>query len=752
MKVLLLPVLAGFLLAQPAMAQFGTWSNTFSPYAATSGIMAGSDLILGTEAGLVILKNADPNQISFLSGTEGLTSTGITALVWDSLRQEVIAGFQNGDLLFYSPSSGAKRVVSDIRISTIYEKKQITRLVIEGDVLYIGTGFGFVTYKLTTRLFIIDVSRIRLISSFEGRDFVHRNGLLWVATSQGLFYTPDNNPNLKNPDSWTSVSQLSNQNVVRLMKWDTLLVTVSPLGTGLIQNGLHTIPAWATDNRLQGRTGRDASLFPDGSLVILNSAGLTRLAPDRSVQSHHALSDGDFLISQRDSLYLFRTSTGLFSVTGSGLSPLYLNGIGFNSFHDLVDEGGWIGGSAGKFGTSTTLNDGSGYFSVNQALFPAIRGNAGYLGMETDGNRVLIGTWGSGVISVVSRDSVVVYGSQNSGLAGISTDPDYAVVLDINRDSDGNLWMLNAFSADQYPLKVKLAGQDWDALAELRFPGNPAYDFSKHWIDPVGLHWFEVWDAQSQPSVGLYVLDPKGTPAKTSDDQWKLLTTRSGAGSLPSTIINDIAFDGNGSAWIATPGGLSVLYGANYLISQSGAIDAQPVFALQGQSVRAVAIDASDRKWLSLVGGLTVLSPDADQVEAVYNTSNSPLLSNTITRLFYRESTGEMVCLTDRGLSVLSTGVRRPESEPKDPVVFPNPFIRGKHSTVWISGASANTDVLIMGLDGTVFRRIPSAGSGTVRWDGLDDQGRTLGSGFYLIALRDTGKGISAIGKLAIIE
>ncbi|NUQ82731.1 MAG: hypothetical protein HUU10_14060 [Bacteroidetes bacterium] len=752
MNRFLLLALSGLFPALPLFAQFGTWSNTFSPYAATSGVMAGPDLILGTEAGLVILKNGDPGQISFLSGTEGLNSTGITALAWDSLRQEVIAGFQNGDLLFFSPQSGAKRVVSDIRMSTVYEKKQITRLVIDGDMLYIGTGFGFVTYRLTTRLFIIDVSRIRLISSFEGRDFLRRNGLLWVATSQGLFFTPETNPNLKNPDSWTAVSQLNNQDVVRLMSWDTLLVALSPQGTGIIRSGVHSIPSWATDTRLAGKTGRDAARLPDGSLVILNSAGLTRLLPDRSIVTHHAFSNGEFLISQRDSLYLFRASTGLFSVTGSGLTPLYLNGIGFNSFHDLVDDGGWFGGSAGKFGTSITLNDGSGFFTVDQATFPAIRGNAGYLGMETDGNRVLIGTWGSGVISVWSRDSVGVYGSQNSGLSGIAGDPNYVVVLDINRDAAGNLWMLNAFTADQYPLKVKPAGQDWSAVTSLRYPGNPAYDFSKHWVDPSGLHWFEVWDAQSQPSVGLYVLDPKGTPAKTSDDQWKLLTTRSGSGSLPSTIINDIAFDGNGSAWIATPGGLSVLYGANYLTSQSGPIDSQPVYAVQGQSVRAVAIDASGRKWLSLVGGLTVLSPDGDQVEAMYHTGNSPLLSNSISRLFYRGSTGEMICLTDRGLSVLSTGVLQPEDKPTGPTIYPNPFIRGKHSSVWISGASANSDVMILGLDGTVFRRIPSAGSGTIRWDGLDDQGRPLGSGFYLVAIRDTGKGTSAIGKMAIIE
>ncbi|MBI4470765.1 MAG: hypothetical protein HY650_15735 [Acidobacteria bacterium] len=119
-------------------------------------------------------------------------------------------------------------------------------------------------------------------------------------------------------------------------------------------------------------------------------------------------------------------------------------------------------------------------------------------------------------------------------------------------------------------------------------------------VDRTGVKWIGTPE-------GLCVLEDGGTPFNAGDDAWSTFIAADG---LPGNSITAIAIDAAGNKWIATnTGGLSVLDDGGTPHNKSddrwttfGATD-----GLVDETVYAIALDSSGRKWLGTGGGVSLL-------------------------------------------------------------------------------------------------------------------------------------------------
>lgn len=177
-------------------------------------------------------------------------------------------------------------------------------------------------------------------------------------------------------------------------------------------------------------------------------------------------------------------------------------------------------------------------------------------------------------------------------------------------------------------------------------------------VDPAGRIWFAT------SGNGLCVLDPNGTPANLSDDQWGQFTNSTG---LPDNYPTRVAFDPAGYIWIMHSDSLNVLDDGDDPFSQ---LDDQWVqlaspLGYWWQYMTTLTVDAAGTPWLGTSDGLYRLDDGGtnpfvetgDDSWVNYAAYNSDLIDNYI-RALAPDRAGNLWIGTDFGLSILLPGER----------------------------------------------------------------------------------------------
>jgi flagellar hook assembly protein FlgD len=137
----------------------------------------------------------------------------------------------------------------------------------------------------------------------------------------------------------------------------------------------------------------------------------------------------------------------------------------------------------------------------------------------------------------------------------------------------------------------------------------------------------------------------------------------------------------------------------------------------------------------------------------VYNSKNSPLLSDIILNLAIDQNTGTIYVSTDAGIISLKTTSVKPIDSFSGLRIFPSPFrIKNDTNTLTIDGLIANTDIKILTISGKLVREFSSPGGRVAYWDGRNDGGSLVSSGIYIIVAYDNEGNSVASGKIAIIR
>ena len=731
---------SGLFVSSLAYCQYNQWKTQFSPYLVNTLTKYQNTIFLGTKSGLVTFEESKPESAVYFSGENGLSSADISSLLIDSVRNQLIVGFSNGDLQVMNLETSAFTSIPDIKLSKLYVNKSINSLSLLKNKLWIGTSFGIVEYDLAKKVFDFDVSKIMTFSSLNTVQIAFRNDTVYVATTESVFKSPLNNSNFKNPDSWKKeVFSPSISGITDLIDFNGKLYVAT-------KSGLYK----KTGNQFQPSAAGNFIRFfnsPQG-LFLLKSNSLDLLKTDGSISTVKvSIPTPTDLVESSGICYVSTDLNGVLKLDSGSESYLSFNGLYLNSFPKLSlgPNGKFIGsgGNGGRGFDFSSYFDGKNHHAIKSADITEIGSGNVQNSSAFIGDDFYIGTFGKGILHV-SGANTTVYGVSNSSLVGIAGDPDFAAITDILADGNGDLWTISYSPIDNKPLKVKRNNKPWTQMDSY---GYQNYLFGLHKMDGQNYHWLGLLDNQQGNKVSLLVFSDNGTPANTADDKTKVLSTSDG---LASNDVNDVAFDKNGAAWIATSAGLSVVYNAQYIFS--GGVSIVPVYSVENEKVNSLIIDATGKIWAATPNGVLIVSSETQKIENNLTASNSGLVDNNVIKLVYQPETGIVYALTNYGISILKTTAVQTGNKTQTPKIFPNPYLIEKDSGVWIEGLSKDSKVVIMSIDGNVISKLNATQSLVAFWDGTNGRNEKVGSGIYFIYLLDKENNSASIGKVAVIR
>lgn len=305
-------------------------------------------------------------------------------------------------------------------------------------------------------------------------------------------------------------------------------------------------------------------------------------------------------------------------------------------------------------------------------------------------------------------------------------------------DRFGNVWIGNAGATK--PVKMISADGTW---REFSIPQSFSL-MKRMLIDQNG----QLWAPIRRSGEGILVWSNNGTPDDPSDDASRILTSGNGNGGLPDPIVYSIAEDKEGNIWAGTSQGIGVFYCSGSVLTSYGC-DADQIkverdgyigYLFGTESVRAIAVDAANRKWIGTTNGLWLISADGKTELLKFNVDNSPLPSNQITDIAIDEETGEVFIGTLGGLVSYQGDAIAVCNDCDGALVYPNPVKPGYDGPIAVKGLADDAYVKITDVSGTLVFQGKANGTQMI-WDGKGYNGNRAKSGVYLVfSSTDLGK------------
>ena len=690
--------------------------------------MCGVDSLLwcGTKGGLFAF-NTITKTFTTWTNTEGLAYNFVTAVTHDD-EGRIWVGFENGLIQRYDP------IRSDWLLVREYINHRVESLALTGDTLFVGLDIGVSLY-LVSRQEVKETYRhlgekFHVEVPVNAIEFAGRK--IWVATDEGIACASLDSPNLLDPENWQDYT----------------------VTDGLPYNKVKCLAF--LDSKIYAGTSKGISEWNGNKWVVINNFNVSDFAINNG-QLYAATEGGVFYESggewfllkpsSNPILHLASVSSILLGGTEKGIcsyseekgewQDFVPNTPGDNRFIDLaVDKKGtlWCC-SANYHGTGFSSFDGVYWKIFNHAILPELPSNNVASVCVDANNNKWIGTWGSGLLFMGCDSSFNVYDVKSGHFAGISEDPNYAVIIDMALDHSGTLWILNYRAVTNYPLVAVTPDSVWTYYGT--YDGISTSGLVVIAVDSKNRKWIGSSDPNAR---GIFILDDNNTPTDKDDDPpVQRLTTSDGLG---SNKITALAGDKEGGMWIGTPNGL-YYYFAGVL---------QQKYGPPSQNITALAVDGANNVWVGTTEGLAMFSAETFTWN-YYSTDNSELASNEIRSIAVDPASGKIYIGTEQGLSCITTPFSEPKLNLNELAIYPNPFVPAMHSRLTIDNLAYNVSVHIFSSSGflvRVFKQNEIHGK-QIFWDGTDNNGRYVAGGIYFIVVQ-TETGEKRIGKIALVR
>ncbi len=373
-----------------------------------------------------------------------------------------------------------------------------------------------------------------------------------------------------------------------------------------------------------------------------------------------------------------------------------------------------------------------------------------------DKNRIFATAWGKGLVeySANSDQLVKIYNNKNSTLKFRVENPG-TWTSGIDFDSEGNLWVANAFCNSL--VNVLKKDGTWRAFNTSINAEITARDASALLVTQSNKKWLLLPRATNEP--GILVFDDNGTIDYTADDRVKKLKFVPGKGGITGSEVFSISEDKNGEIWIGTDKGICVFYSPDAVFSGEN-FDAQQIkieqdgniqYLLETEVITSITVDGANRKWVGTMNsGVYFMSSDGTQQLGHFTTENSPLFSNNIIALAINPEDGEVFIGTDLGIiSYKSTATEGIET--CSIFAYPNPVKNPYGGVVAIKGLTKDASVKITDVSGSLIYQTKALG-GQAIWDGNNLKGEKAASGVYLVFSTDTEGSKSCTTKILIVN
>lgn len=719
------------------------------PYSQVNQLASIGDIYYGSTPYSIIEFDYSNNEVRKLSTVNGLSEVGISAIVANQSQQSLLIAYSSSNIDLIK--GGSVINISSILNSSIIGDKTVYNLYSHSKYVYVCLGFGIV---------VVDIEKEEIKDTYIIGDNSSQEAVLDLHISQNYIYAltneeikmaPLNSSFLSDASIWNTLNIPTGSSINNLESyqddffafgstniiykyqnnnWDTILfypnetlrnfkvdhqnlITCTNSYVTVYSSNLDTLDFFYAYNGNPGITANDV-IYGNGYYWIADeSKGLRRLKNNFSLNNSLIGYMGPFtnecfhLSSVNDKLYVAAGRTygtnwnktfnwhGIYQFNNSWN---YFNRINTTIMADEIDTISdivWV--------TANPLNE----------------------------NEFVASSFGGGLLLFNNNQFINRFSFYNSSLqTRIGQSGNSVCVAGTCYDNMGNLWIANSFTTS--PLSVKTNEGEWQSF----YCGPLAADKLCTDIivdDQYGYVWMIVKD------VGLVVYDYNQTIFDLSDDQYKIIGTSSGSGSLPSGNVNTLAIDNDGEIWIGTDNGPTIFY-SSYPIFNETNYDAQNIlievdgtlqYLLQNEIITDIEIDGANRKWIATDGGgLFLMSEDGTQTIYSLSKENSPLYSNKITSLAINHQNGELFIGTDKGILGYKSTATSPNIEFTNLQVYPNPVRPDYQGNIAVTGMMKNSEVKITDASGFLIQTIFSQGGQAV-WNGKDRNNQIVGSGIY---------------------
>lgn len=739
------------------------------------GVVAQSDRVFAAYDNGVAEYEYSSGELSIWDAVNSLSDISISCIGFSSSNNAVFIGYENGNIDRIKSNSLVN--LPAINLAQIQGSKRINSFVEYEGYMYAATGFAIVK---------IDPVKNEVRDTYyptNGNqaivDVAFRNDSIYALTDDKMYRGFASNIALADPTQWIIDSR------VPLISQDAYS-NIEAVGDSLYvlfksdANGLDTVYSVRNNSIdpvfVQGFSdimnigelnGRLVINYPGASIVFNADNSFYHFIGAYSFgggtqPNQLAYGDGVYWVADDYAglvKYTNNVTSEIISFTGPPKKDFF--SLDWNKGKLAVATGRLIGPDGNTYTKSGiyTFEDEAWVFSdPNQLNMWKDQDiwDFGCVSINPVNDQIATGTYSKIPLSILNEGGIVIdtLTPFNSPLEEVSLGNGKTYISDLSYDSEGNLWVVNAYSNS--PLKV----MDKDGLWYEFNTGTSSK--SKHTdnlvIDDNGNKWFAV------TGVGLFGYKDQETISTASDDQYVLLNSGENTGALPSNQVNAIAVDFDNEIWIGTDNGFAVLYNSNGAFDAGyGEYNAQRIklefegnveYVLGATDITDIEVDGANRKWFGTSNaGIILLSADGLEIIEQHTVENSPLISDNILDLELDQNTGELFIVTDQGLISYRTDASIGKNNYDEVTVFPNPARPDFDGPITIQGIKYDSDVRITDIAGNLVYETTSNG-GTATWNGRTLQGEKVTTGVYLIwtAPNDPEVKGRKVGKVLVVN
>jgi ligand-binding sensor domain-containing protein len=750
--------LPAILLAQER--QLGTW-KVFMAYGSSVGIGDGGDKVFSASVSAVFSYEKATGVIQKYDKATGLSEVGVKVIAVDKSANVFAIAYNNSNLDFVFNGTDVYNI-ADIKNQNLSGAVGINNLAFYGNNCYVSSDLGISVINLAKK----EISNTYIIGSGGSQTKIYATSLdnqfIYAATQEGIKSAPLNSPNLQNFNNWTLYSattglptkkakfvQAYNNKVYGVIEgadktdtlysfdgtnWQKLYFANKRTFTSLkVNDNTLYFTLWNDSNTTAGVNGK---IDLSETMTINPVQGHVR--PLAWFESNGWQYEGDFWNG------LFKNNQQGFYENVTPEGPFRTDAYDVNFDNDVLYVAGggvddsWAGGAnrSGvyifKDGSWTNINE-FGYSGMNQ-YFDILA-----TALQPARNKLFIASFWGGLMEYDLNDKTILYYDKgNSILEAPIGDPQRTKISSLTTDRNGNVWIGNS-GAPSLVKMINTAGE-WK---KFNIPVSSAVP-KKLMFDSYGQLWIPIRSV----SQGLLVWDYNNTPDDPTDDKSRILNTGKGNGGLPESVVYSIAEDKDRNVWVGTGSGVAVFYCPGSVLSQNGC-DADQIkverdgfvgYLFGSEQVRAIAVDAANRKWIGTTNGVWLVSADGKEELLRFTVENSPLPSNQVTDIAINDKTGEVIIATLGGMASYQGDAVAQCTDCEDALVYPNPVRPDYDGPIAIKGLIEGAYVKIIDVSGTLVFQGRANGSQMI-WNGKGYNGNRAASGVYtVISSTDLGK------------
>lgn len=756
-------MLPGFMSIQAQLTPVGQWREHMDYREGKRVALSDGHVFTATSFGAYVVSRSD-GEITRLSKVSGLNDVGVRTLNYNTATDKLLIAYNSSNLDVIYRNDVIN--IPDIARSNATGDKTIYDISFVGNNAYLSTGLGVIVADLQK----YEISNTFIIGNTGGN--VKVNGFaasatqFFAATEEGLKTASQTSANLNDYRNWTMISGTNGlpagsvqqvfvaQNTVIARIFSNLYSFNGTTWQLIYQDDWQ----WETVNLSDGSLLISQQRFGwnERRVLLLSTSGVVSSVIQNNNQLRypfHAVKSGNEIWIADFEKGLVKAEGGLFEQYSINAPYGRLDGEMLFHKNSLYVAGGSINDA-----WNYQFN-GSGFFTFannqwngyNRSTLPWMDTIFDIISIAVDPRNDVIyaGSFGGGLVEFTSATQFNIY-KQNSPLNVAIGDPGSYRVGGMAFDASNNLWISNFGGSNNF--LVKKADGNWRSfrvpfLIQDNMVGAVL-------IDDADQKWIQVPQGN-----GLLCYNHGASIDNAGDDQWKWYQTGSGNGNLPSNAVNCMVKDKDGFIWLGTDKGIAIIQCPGEVFSASGCEAFQPVvqqdnfagFLFENEEVRALAVDAANRKWVGTRNGVWLISADGEKVLQRLTAENSPLLSNEIIRIAIDPKTGEIYFSTFNGICSYRGGATEASENPDKVIVFPSPVPPGYTGTIGIRGLPENSIVKIVELNGRLVYQTRSLGGQAV-WNGRDYRNQRASSGVYLVLAKDEFGTEKQVGKIVFIK